>query len=209
MQAIADPNNSVNLVMPAAAVISALIAGLVSLGVSAYTSNKLMEKDDRKLNIETNLQYLTRKVNLLEKQKERWIEFNKHTASSGKYSTKKKQDMNEKFAESILSVFDFAIDMLNSTDHYLGDDTREKLKEKEKSIARSITLCKCIHENHLELPEGYNGSKEEFFQENNRISDIVGFSSEVFETIISELNQSTKTIEQIFEKTSNNNKLIN
>lgn len=170
-----DPKILIAIIAAGTALLSALISSIVSL----YISRKSFSKETDK----TAIGYLEKKIELLEKNKNKLWKFMNRTPDN--------QDPATVLAELTKGRFDLAKDVLREIEHYLNDGVRKKLSDDceyaNKTFAIEIAKEKGIIENE----------KESSLSGSQIIDQMHKFADNLSSALNTELIASVKGIEKL------------
>ena len=157
------------------AILSAIISSLVTL----YVSRKSLSKESDK----NAIRYIERKIELLEKQKNKLSEFMRRAP--------KEQDKASAFAELILGRFNLANEVLKEIGHYLNDETRQQLSDDYEIVGKSLALEKA-------KDDGFDVTDDNKLIKGPKIMDRMNdFAENLSLSINKELVSSVNRIEKI------------
>ena len=174
------------LIAGVAALVSALVTSLITLRIS----NKLTMTDYDK----TTIEYLNRKISLLETNKKALCEERQSTVSGGF----QKEQFAAAGADAVDGTYKLASSILVNVDHYLPTDIASTLQDQKELIDHSLAYGKAKVHSLIEDESGWEGNTDNLIKEgDNIITAMIDFYWKVKTTIDKELSLSVQKVEKM------------
>jgi hypothetical protein len=177
-----DPKILIALIGGSTAIFAAIIARFTALAVATRAGKKDSDKNA--------IEYLNRKIQLLEQNKQRILKVNR-----------KPRDMSgsiaEQLADGTQERFQLAGEVIEDVDHYLKKGSCNTLHDQLARINESMAFHKGLNFGVIKSPDDWTGDKSRLIEGSNMIESMNSFSDSVYDMIDRELRESAKQVEQL------------